>query len=315
MDVFTTFPHSVCSWVHNIRKQLESFASRNRRWKIFVSDYRRISASREAMSSWKTYGGLLTMKSIGPQGSRCLAEPKKESQPALNHRNFLPKLSIKILSRKQSFQTPADVCMVLFLSHRILPFLSAIAEPGYHPILYGRWHTKINTGKVSFFFFDQQPCLAEYLSYTNTGPWCPRELRAQLDLKQQLEPDTLHRPKWELRLAVRMHILPLTKAAESFAAEQAEELHPQQYQPTKDLLFCQQVQLAMLMLLYGLTCNSSDPDTMQLHEHGTVFRSASQHKAYPCRCGTNTGFWTGPGWLIAETQPEQAQICRHTSKQ
>lgn len=121
MDMFTTFPHSVCSWVHNIRKQLESFASRNRRWKIFVSDYRRISASREAMSSWKTYGGLLTMKSIGPQGSRCLAEPKKESQPALNHRNFLPKLSIKILSRKQSFQTPADVRMVLFLSHRILP--------------------------------------------------------------------------------------------------------------------------------------------------------------------------------------------------
>mgnify|MGYP001859270118 CR=1 FL=1 len=112
-----------------------------------------------------------------------------------------------------------------------------------------------------------------------------------------------------------MHILPLTKAAESFAAEQAEELHPQQYQPTKDLLFCQQVQLAMLMLLSGLTCNSSDPDTMQLHEHGTVFRSASQHKAYPCRCGTNTGFWTGPGWLIAGTQPERAQICRHTSKQ
>lgn len=61
------------------------------------------------------------MKSIGPQGSRCLAEPKKESQPALNHSNVPSKLNIKILSRKLSLQVHADVCMVLFLSHRISP--------------------------------------------------------------------------------------------------------------------------------------------------------------------------------------------------
>lgn len=80
--------------------------------------------------------------------------------------------------------------------------------------------------------------------------------------------------------------------------QQAEELHPQQYQPTKDLLFCQQVQLATLMFLSGLTCTSPDPDTMQFHKHGTALRPASQHKAYPHRLLDCTGL------LTDGTQPE-----------
>lgn len=97
--------------VCNIRRQPENLAARNGRRKICLSDYQRISASREAMSSWKTYGGLLTMKSMGPQSRSCLAEPRKEkeSQPFLSHSNPSSKLNTKILSRKPSFQTAAHV--------------------------------------------------------------------------------------------------------------------------------------------------------------------------------------------------------------
>lgn len=89
--------HILCAIVCSTRKQTENLASRNRRGKISLS-YRRISASKEAMSSWKTYGGLLTMTSMGPQSSSCLAEPRKEEES-----QHLPyKLSVKTLPRKLS---------------------------------------------------------------------------------------------------------------------------------------------------------------------------------------------------------------------
>lgn len=137
----------------SVRKQTENLASRNRRGKISLSDYRRISASKEAMSSWKTYGGLLTMTSMGPQSSSCLAEPRKEkeSQPALNHSIFTISSvnTLNTLPRKLSPGT----CKCVWLCFVIIKFYP-VSFCNSLPCSLSQEcknDTKESTGKVPFF--------------------------------------------------------------------------------------------------------------------------------------------------------------------
>lgn len=66
-----------------------------------VLSYLRISAARWAMSSWKTYGGLLMMMSTGPQGSSCSQEPRsgKESRTNISPNHASSKLLTEVISQ------------------------------------------------------------------------------------------------------------------------------------------------------------------------------------------------------------------------
>lgn len=123
--------HVLGAIVCNIRKQTENLASRNRRGKISLSDYQRISASKEAMSSWKIYGGLLTMTSMGPQSSSCLAEPRKEKEiTSSSQTQHLPyKLRVKTLPRKLSPGACKCVCLCfVIVKFYLISFCNSVLD-------------------------------------------------------------------------------------------------------------------------------------------------------------------------------------------
>lgn len=143
--------HVLCATVCSTKKQTENLTSRNRRGKISLFYYQRISASKEAMSSWKTYGGLLTMTSMGPQSSSCLAEPRKEkeSQAALNHSIF-PRRSVW---RPSPRKLSPGTCKCLWLCFAMTKFYS-ISFCNSVPCSLSqecKSDTKESTDEVSFF--------------------------------------------------------------------------------------------------------------------------------------------------------------------
>lgn len=156
--------HVLGAIVCNIRKQTENLASRNRRGKISLSDYQRISASKEAMSSWKIYGGLLTMTSMGPQSSSCLAEPRKEKEiTSSSQTQHLPcKLRVKTLPRKLSPGACKCVCLCfVIVKFYLISFCNSVPWSLSQEC---KSDTKESTGiTVSFFHIKKPLCLTKHV--------------------------------------------------------------------------------------------------------------------------------------------------------